>query len=308
MLIGAKRQHRRVLTLSATAASKPEQLKALGFTLGLFSLRDYRWWLLRHGCVPGIWGGITFDDDPIEQMRAMQKINAAIFPAHGSRLRKNEIPGFPKTQVDVRLIPDATGKAKTLAGDLAEAYGQRMQQAQTEEHHLTRLTRLRQALELLKVDDLVDLALDYVETSRVAVFVNYTETVDATVSALRRVLGDEGVGVIDGRNERTRQQVVDLFQSNLLSVVVINNAAGGVGLNLHDPTGHWERTALISPCYSVDVIRQVLGRVHRDGGAFSQQFFVYFDQSLEADIARILQQKSFNLDALNDADLHGVWS
>lgn len=307
MLIAGRRQFKYLHCLSATAASEPAQLRALGYALGLFELKNFRWWLLGRGCKPGIFGGITFNEDPAKQLRAMEKIHHEIFPARGARLRKRDIPGFPETQIEVRLVDDVSGKAGRLAEDLREAYLNRTRQAEESEHHLTKDTRCRQALELLKVDVLVSIAEDYAKTSKVAIFVNYTETVDALERRLSKLFGAHNIGVIDGRNSATRAVVERDFQNNNLTAVVVNNAAGGVGLNLHDPSGKVDRTAEISPCYSADLVKQVLGRVHRDGGAFSQQFFVYFKDSREAQIADRLTNKLNNLDTLNDAELNGVF-
>lgn len=178
MLIAAVRQFKYVLCLSATAAEDPRQLKALGFALRLFTLDRFKWWLLSRGCKPGLWGGFEFlgaSKKPAEREKgreAMVKIHREIFDGgKGARMRKAEIPGFPKTQIEVKLIEDETGKAKQLAADLAEAYA--------EKSALEYLTALRQKLELLKVPHLIELAEHYAKTSRVIVFVNYKRTAEA---------------------------------------------------------------------------------------------------------------------------------
>jgi hypothetical protein len=326
MLIAAKRQCGTVLNLSATIASKPTQLKAVGYSLGLFEISEFKWWLLRHGCVPGVFGGFEFTDDPFEQDEAIRKIHQAIFPRRGARLRKEEIPGFPKTQIEVQLIPDASGKAAKLSQDLAVAYHdyeararelkdlvqlkRKLAKENDEEflnpHGLEIILRKRQALELLKVPVLVDLAVDDVESSKVCIFVNFTETVDALVEKLSRILGKEKVAFIDGRNVREREEIRVSFQRNEIDVLVVNSEAGKEGISLHDPTGKVERTTRISPCYRPDTIKQVLGRVQRDGGAFSRQFFHYFENTMEEDVAEVLQSKLHCLDTLNDAELNGA--
>jgi superfamily II DNA or RNA helicase len=49
--------------------------------------------------------------------------------------------------------------------------------------------------------------------------------------------------------------------------------------------------------------RQVLGRVHRDGGAWSQQFLVFFKNTYEEKVAKKMLQKGMNVELFNDADL-----
>lgn len=300
LLIATKRQAELLLAASATAADDPRQLKALGYALGLFTLGAYRWWLLNHGCEPGLWGGYDLSEDPEVVRGAMARIHRDIFnQGRGARMRKETIPGFPKTRVAARLIPDTTGKARHLAKRVALLYEGR--------HHLPQLTAVRAALELLRVPALADLAEDYALTSKVVIFVNYK----ATIAALRRILEPKfacRIPSIDGDNTPTeRERIKFAFQHNMTPVLLCNNQAGGVGIGLHDPSGSVERTSLISPCYSARDMQQVLGRVQRQGGGFSQQFFVYFADTIEAEIAAVVDRKLTNLDALNDANLNGVF-
>src|SRR5262249_37287175 len=90
MLIAARREFRNVLCLSATAADSPTKMKALGYSLGLFDLAEFKWWMFKHGVAPGVFGGFQFTDDPVEQRAAMLKLNGALFPEHGGRLRKRD--------------------------------------------------------------------------------------------------------------------------------------------------------------------------------------------------------------------------
>jgi superfamily II DNA or RNA helicase len=300
-LIGARRQFGSLLILSATAADDARRMKALGYALGLFDLADFKWWMLKHGITPGIHGGFDLADDPDEVDRAMVKIHHDIFPAHGSRLRKGDIAEFPKTQLSVKLLDDPTGRAARLSEEIRDAYRRRAAQAFEAEGALAQM-RERQALELLKVPDLVSLAEDYAQTSKVVIFVNFRET----LAALADKLPFDHVATIHGdTDEAERFRIQQAFQANEIPVLVVMSQAGGTGMSLHDPTGTVERTALISPGWCPVTLRQVTGRVHRDGGAFSQQLFVFFESGAEADAARSTDRKLDRLDLLNDADLIG---
>jgi superfamily II DNA or RNA helicase len=265
----------------------------------LFELSGFRWWLLRHGCEPGVFGGFSLTEDTEAVRLAMAKISKSIFSvSRGARMRKEQIPNFPKTHVATRLITDETGKAPQLALDLAEAY--------ENSKSLEALTAIRMALELLRVDALGGLAEDYALTSKVIIFVNYTATAEALRKRLFAAFG--GVPTIDGSNDTWYREAIKVsFQRNEIPVLICNNQAGGEGISLHDPKGQVERTSLISPCYSGRQMKQVLGRPQRDGGAFSQQFFIYFADTPEERIAAEVERKLGNLDALNDAELNGVF-
>lgn len=305
LLIAAKRQAEFIIALSATAADDPRQMKALGYALGLHGLSkktrtqmNYMSWLMRHGVTPGIFGGYDFTADETKVKKVFARLNAEVFPHKGARMRKDDIPGFPQTTIDVKLLTDFTDKAKDLTeelhaigdGNAAEGMG------------------LRQKLEVLKIPHFIDLALDYGLTSKVVLFVNFTEPLEQIYEKLGKEFGHDHVGFISGaqtgaRGETERRRTIERCQRNELDALVVNSQAGGESCNLHDPTGQVERTALISPCESGRQLKQIFGRVHRDGGARSLQLLTYFADTYEAEVAKRLKQKNFNLDILNDGEL-----
>ena len=299
LLIAARRQCPYILALSATAADDPRQLKALGYALRLFDTSQYKWWLLAHGCVPGIFGGFVFPRDSPKAKIAMQKIHQKIFgEGRRVRLRREDIPGFPRTLLDIKLIHDDSGKAQGHCLDLEAAY--------REGQVLAAIIEARQALELLKVPYLLEMAEHYAQTSRVVVFVNYSATILALQEGFK-ALFETPAPSIDGSNTQDeREEIKRAFQAGELPALVCNVAAGGLGIGLHDPQGIAECTTLISPCYSSRQIRQVHGRVQRQGGAFSRQYLVYFADTLEEQIAAAVKSKLANLDTLNDGILNGV--
>lgn len=306
MLIAARRQARHVLCLSATAAEDPRQLKALGFTLRLFTLDRFKYWLLSNGCKPGIWGGFDFlgaSPNPLKREKgraAMLKLHTDIFQGgKGARMRKSEIPGFPKTQIEVKLIEDESGKAKKIAEELRAVYGRG--------RDLEMLTALRQELELLKVPYLFELAEHYAKTSRVIIFVNYRQTAEELRKLVKQTFHMEQC-VIDGSNtEAERNEILRRAQANEIPIVICNSQTAA-GIGLHDPKGQVERTSLISPCYSARMLEQVFGRPHRVGAAFSLQLLIGFANTLEESIANVVLNKRGNLQALNDAELNGQLS
>ena len=304
-LIAAKRQARHVLALSATAADDPRQMKALGYALDLHGLSrkttarsNYIGWLLRHGCTPGWAGGFEFTKNSEKGEKAFKLMHEEIFSTgKGARMRKAEIPGFPKTSIDIKLLT-ADAEAVELAEELHRIN-------QIEHASLADTICARQALEELKVPFLIDLAADFVLTSKVVIFVNFTATLKRLERDLPKALPSAGlVGVVWGQQtEPERRQVLADFQANKLDVLVCNIQAGGEAANMHDPTGQVERTALICPCDSGRRYIQVQGRVNRDGGARSEQYVVFFKGTYEEKVARRMKQKGMNIELLNDAEL-----
>lgn len=293
LLKAAKRQFGYLLMLSATAAEAIQHMNALGFALGLHTGRDFYDWLLRRGCKPNIWGGMPVM--PPEKARAiLATLHEDIFPRRGARMRKRDIPSFPPTQID--LLPlVASEQEMALAQDAAEAAPNDLEKWQ---HSM-------QELERRAVPQIVELAEVYAETSSVAVFVNYRATVDALLKAL-----PVDCGLVDGRQvgangARERQQNIEAFQKNRLRFLVLNTQAGGIGVSLHDPSGQRERTALILPNFSGRTLAQVLGRVHRDGGAASQQFLLAYKGTFQEQATRVALTKLDSISMFNDRELFG---
>ncbi len=297
MVIASKRQSQFTMLLSATMADDVRQMKAAGFALGLHDLKKWHNFLYAYGCEDNWRGQIVPGDD---YQAGLQKLHEKIFPARGSRMRKSEIPGFPKTQIEMKLLD--SDKAGTAADAAADAYAR---------NDIAALHASRQTLELMMTDDILDLADTYGKTSRVAVFVSYKKTLNELVEKFQWRYGGDGVGWIDGsqvgeKGAEERQRFVDRFQANDLPVIVVNSQAGNAGINLHDPKGKVDRTELVTPQFSGRTLEQVFGRVNRDGGAFSQCFLLAFRHTRQEKVAEIVMQRRDNLSLLNDGVLAGV--
>lgn len=308
MLIGAKRQAGKLLLLSATVAENPLQLCAPGYALGLHTLSqksalghkttwmDFLW---RYGVKPGVFGGFVWTDDEEEQREAMLRLNARL-NERSSGMYKADIPGFPKNQMEVMLLEDETGHAKELAERLHEIYAMRKQQAADAKgvNALVEGIREKQALETLMIPSLVGHAEDYSKSSRVIIFVNFTQTREELCFALEKA-GVE-CDYIDGtQDDEHRRRALRRFAADQIPALVVNTYAGGESLNLQ---GQLPRTTFILPVESGRQAEQITGRAHRDGGADALQFFCYFAGTRQEEVANRMKRKQCNLRLLNDGD------
>jgi len=336
MLIAAKRARSTILTQSATIAETPMRMRAFGYAAGLHGLNapDDSWlhFLLRHKCKPGTFGGWTFSAR--EHPEVLPQLQEDLYCLErGSRLKKSEIPGFPKMTTEVRLLGDPDKQLTKLSEELLAHYNSRAVEAFKMEERvkakrkaeveaaealgldapeerptgeaMARMMYIRQQLETAKVPLIADMIEDALEDSKVAVFCNFNETIEQ----LKKIASSRGwtCGVIRGKrkNDEARDLVKKRFQANELDLVICNIQSGGVGLSLHDPVTQIPRTQIICPTFSGVDLKQVLGRSNRDGGGFSRNLLVYFEGSLEGVVARIVRGKLENLDKLNDAQLQG---
>lgn len=304
LLIGAKLQDRMTLSMSATAVTNPMHMKALGFSLGLHGLRDFWEWVMAHGCFRNQWEGWEFGgtDEDILQIRQ------EVFPSRGIRVTVDELGSqFPESQITTELIPveepevvdryhqalaDAMANIRSReAGDAEDLNGA--------EHLVARL-RLRQKAEIQKLPAVSELVKDSLAEGRsVFVSVNFNDS----VTALRGMLGKVPVSVIIGdQTAAERDRAHADFQANRTRVCIANGAAGGVGISLHDTHGTHPRSAFHLPGDDTRVLKQLLGRVWRQGGTKSVQRILYAAGTVEERMADSMEVRLRNLDLFNDGN------
>ena len=158
------------------------------------------------------------------------------------------------------------------------------------------LLRARQLAEAMKVPDLADMAEELrLEGNSVVLFVNFSDTVDALCARLNYTLSARPNCLkIDGRQTASeRQDAIDSFQEDKVEILVVNIAAGGTGISLHDVNGARPRVSLISPTFSAKHYLQCLGRIHRNGAKSDavQQIIVAAD-SIEEHVVKAINKKN----------------
>jgi len=310
LLIAAKKQEIPTLALSATAATDPTEMKAIGYLLELFGSPSEHWaWCLRNGCSKGRFGGIKFGHSE----SALRTIHQSIYPAKGTRIRVADLgDAFPETQINTQLVSlngatEKLNEAYRLAEEAVERV--RAKEATDSSHHLTLMLRARQISEASKIPLLADMVEDSVESGlSVAVFLNFQDSIATLKEAIQNKFGSEfPVSIIQGgQTSEERQAAIEAFQSDRARVIIANIQAGGVGVSLHDLNGKHARISLISPTWSAIDLRQTLGRVHRAGGKTkSLQRIIYAEGTVEERVATSVQAKLERLDQLNDGELSG---
>jgi hypothetical protein len=299
--IQAKKQGYHILCCSATNAINPIELKATGYILELYK-KNYLQYLRDHGCKKGRFGW-EFDGDE----NVLKKLHFDLFMERGTRLRKEEIKGFP----DCETVAEAYNVNESNEKELNDVYSEMNRELtmlsikckNTAEWKINAMViqlRARQKAELLKVPLFLEMIEDAFEDGlSVAVFLNFTETIEALSKRLKTNC------IVWGKNKKDeRDKAIDAFQSDKERIILVNTAAGGAGLSLHDLNGKYPRMAIISPTPSAVNLRQVLGRIHRDGAkSKALQKIVFAANTEEEDVCENVKKKLHNLDIINDGDL-----
>ena len=300
--IAAKKQGYKILCCSATNAINPIELKCVGLITGLYKTGKWLAFLREHGCEQGRFGWEFSGDKDV-----LKKLHADLFLDRGVRVRRDDIKGFPDSEV----IAEAYNIDEKSQKELKEVYEEmekelKYLQAQcknTKEYQLNSMVimlRAREKAELIKVPLFVEMAEDAIEDGMsVALFINFSATVRALSTRLNTncVVWGENKG-----NERDRH--IEEFQSDKKRIIILNSAAGGTGVSLHDLNGNYPRMSIISPHPSAVILRQCLGRVWRQGGKTkSLQRIVFCANTVEEEVCEKLKMKLTNLDLINDGDL-----
>jgi superfamily II DNA or RNA helicase len=303
ILIAARRQNIKHLTLSATAAFSPLDLRALGYSLDLHHLQDFYNWAIHLGCRRLPVGGFKWMVSRDDQLSVMSQIRDAIIPARGVRVTADSIPDFPEVDIQAELYDlEGSGQIDRLYGEMATALAELEAHRATDkdmEHPLTKILRARQKIELLKVPLMAELCADYrAKGFSVAMFVNFKQTIAELSKRLKCNL------IIDGDNIKTRDETISEFQTNRGREIILNINAGKESINLQDVDGNFPRIGLAMPTHSAKAVKQLLGRLPRVGGKSKSFYrFLFAAGTIEVGMHRALVAKLGNLDALNDSDL-----
>lgn len=311
MLNAARRQRKKIMGLSATIGDTPMKFQSIGYALDLHTLnpRDglgFYDWARKHGCgVDRRFGGFRWKATQLEQKVIMSNIHAQIFPKRGVRVRCEDVPGFPEVDISAELYDlEENGAIDQLYAEMNDAMKELERLSAKDvcpDHPLTRILRACQRIELLKVPVMKELAEDYIEKGySTALFVNYKQT----ITELSKRLGWEAI--IDGSpaGVKNRQKWIDAFQADTIRGVLVNSLAGGIAVSLHDIRGEFPRVGLVMPNPSAVVMRQLFGRLRREGAKSKSHYRVLLAaKTVEVSIHRAFNSKSKNLDTLNDGDL-----
>lgn len=290
-----------MLFCSATNATNPLEMRAVGLALKLFkgSASHYYEWAKEHGVYQGTWG-LEFNNDPV----VLRKLNKLIFDYRGVRLRRDTIPNFPDCEIITEVYnmdDEDTKRINQIYKDMERELSRLEKIKKGDgESQLTIQLRARQEIELVKVPLFVDMIEEAREQGfSLVVFVNFTETINALSNRLNTNC------IFDGKTpDIVRNKNVELFQNNDEKIILINIQSGGAGLNLHDLHGNNPRMSIISPTYSPTHMRQALGRIWRDDAKTkSIQRIVCVANTVEERVCQSVKQKLNNLDLLNDGDL-----
>jgi uncharacterized protein YukE len=312
-LMALKKQGYTVLTLSATQATSPLDMKAYGYATDMHngSLKEFRKFCLEMGAEwTGKFSAMTFNVEDPEAKGKMAKAHYHLFDMKkiASRLTKADFKGiFPDHQVVAQAYDMGVNsdKIQSIYEDMAEELRKLEESCENySQHRFAAIIKARRLVEMQKVPTLIEMVEElYEQQKAVAVFVSFTDTINALKERAERMYPGQ-VGCIYGEASlKDRLQDIADFQSDKKRIQFLNLAAGGQSINMHDLNGNYPRAFVINPSYrSIDIL-QSMGRHHRANAkteCYSR--FVFADRTIEVPVCRRFQWRKDNIDMLNDGD------
>jgi hypothetical protein len=254
------------------------------------------------------------------QMTPMEALHHQLVPKCASRLRIADLgDAFPKNQIISKsyymgeeiqeqmqaeyanLQSLASAKQDAIKAEHYELIDDRVTDLKELEEKsnsiLAKMIRIRQRIELLRVDTLIEKAEEHLEAGKsVVIFVNYCDTIRLLASRLScecLIWGEQTM--------EERAVAIAQFQSNQSKLIIATYQSGGVAISLHDIHGGHPRVSLFSPTWSAQDFVQAFGRIFRANGKTPcLQEIIFCSGTLEERICELLQEKIDNYARLND--------
>lgn len=330
MLVAAVDQGLPILALSATGGDEPTRMRAIGYLLGLHKGdEDFYRWMYHNGCQKGengwqfnfgyarqqiLGNNLLRADVEKQRIEVMANIHNTI-KRKGVfvRLKRTEIPGFPKNEIIPVALDFNEAQIKEVyremqseldslqrridekklnpKGLFIEALGEEKKRSKIEI-----MMRARQRTELLKIPGLVEEVQDILdEGGSCPIFLNFKDSVRALAERLdTRCIFDGDTNPTVRENNRLKYQRDDERK------IILNTQCGGESIGLHDLHGNYPRTALVMPTFWLNLLLQTFGRINRDGGKTpSVSKLIFAVGTVEEDAYKSCKQRKKQADAFN---------
>jgi hypothetical protein len=314
MLMSAKDQGYRFLTVSATQAFSPIDMFVYGWIIGQHKFYDYFDWCKSQFGAEWKFGRglfITCDMSTNQAMKGMGLLHDHLSKLKAmSRLTLDDMTGYFPTNHVIPEVLDMGGNGAKIAHAYEEMEKEiaDLEEKGYSEHIFAVIMKARRQAEILKVPSIEEKVVDLVEEGKsVAVFLNFTDTLKSLAARLakNRCINEEDIVYIrGGQTAQARQDAIEAFQKNKAKVIICNIGAGGVGVSLHDLEGGHERVSIITLPQQPAQFVQALGRIHRaDAKTPCVQYVIFCAGTIEESIAQRLRLKIGCLESLNEGDL-----
>lgn len=312
-LVACKNHGYKLLMMSATAATNPLELKALGFVANLHTGYNFSKFCKSGGAETNRFGGLTINMSSDKAKQGMVEVHNSLFnlQSSASRMTVDMFKGiFPENHVTAETFDMGQNTDKiNRVYEIMQSELDRLDERATNysAHIFAIIMEARRRTELLKIPSFVDTVIDlYDEGVSPVIFLNFTDSLVALEERLKKdkrlvnIIGK----IVGGQTDKGRQFDIDEFNADRKRIMLVNLAAGNSGVNLHDLNGKHPRHSLLVPSFSAIALLQALGRIARQGGLTKcLQKIIFSANTIEEQACIKVQTRLDNLSTLNDNDL-----
>ncbi len=170
--------------------------------------------------------------------------------------------------------------------------------------HLVRRTRLRQIVELIKVNSqtLINTIDNLHPTNSIVIMLNFTNSINLMSHRLNQRNLYHRI-IIGKTNKTEKTEIIDLFQRDEMRIVILS-IQGGIGISLHDINGNYPRISFLSLNDNIVDMQQILGRIFRVNGKTNvTQYFLIVPDSVEAEVFANFKRKQKNMNLILDGKI-----
>lgn len=302
----------KILGLSGTAADNPRKMRAIGYMLGLHQWLNFPQWLARYGADMDSWtcgvdqylldSGAGRAHLKRLQYENMQRVHQQMIQAgRFIRVRKSDIPGFPKFTIEPKCIDFDSAELERIFQQMNEELlilKRRSGNPKKEQREI--MVRALQKAELIMVPGIVEECEDAIEEGHsVPIFVQFTDTVKALAKRLKTDC--LYTGTIDPEQRELNRL---RFQTGEERKIIVNVFAGSESIGLQDMTGEFPRCGLMTPTFNPVQFNQAIGRLPRDGAKSPSIWRLLFPAGTILEAAyRACKAKTERINAFNGDDL-----
>lgn len=279
-----------LMMLSATLATTPIRMRAIGFNLGIcpFEWEAWQGWALQNGCHFNDYGALAYTDNQRSADRAIKRIRNLIGDKLTGITDVSKIPGYPENQIIPWNVTTTQNPDKAFA-DLIQA------KKDAAEYDITELQIAWQEAEGMKIKAVVDHARTLIDAGlRVVIMPVFHETSRRIAEALQAPSAYDDYPV---------QPAIKAFQAGN-PAVVISQSKGGTGVDGLQDTGQGAVNSIIFPNYNSVNFVQSCGRIHRSNSESPCVQYIPFSAKSRADqdIRKRLEHRLNDISTLTDND------
>jgi superfamily II DNA or RNA helicase len=293
----------KTLMLSASLCDKLDDFMIFGYMLDFYKLGSGKKWMER----------LVRDEKRklLGKVDCIRNLDERLYPEKGSKMFRSDMEVDELENIIEFKFYTVSDEDRQIINKLHSDYEKKLKERKLEHDNnsgnnkIAKLSKIKggdrlaeygfkmEKIENIKVSIIMDRLVTYHKAKlSIVVFIKYRSTLDMIRDNLTKLSIDYSE-IMGGQSIEERDENITAFQNNEVRVIVCIVDAGADSISLHDKLGNQSRVSLISPSYSVQTLKQILGRLVRvDRKSRCIQEVIFCADTCEEHIAQTLLKKN----------------